>query len=339
MDYRPLGRTGIDVSSLGFGTWPIGGTVRRGDYGAVSDDDAVAAIRQALDLGVTLFDTAPAYGDGRGEEILGQALAGRRDDAVIVTKCAVHWDHATERWITTSTREAIVASAERSLQRLRTDRLDVLLIHVPDPDRSPDGAMAAFAELQAAGTVRAVGVSNFTLEQIEAYLGHGALHVQQIGYHLFDRRIEDRMLPECERLGLGVMTYGALCHGLLSGTWTAETSFPPEDWRSKGDVFGLPLFAGDNLRRNVEVADRLKAFAAERGRTLPQLAIAWVVRNPAVAVALAGMRTPDEVTDNVQAVEWRLSDEEAAEVEAIVADAAGTTGMSEYVVNARSTDA
>lgn len=337
MRYRQLGSTGLTVSVLGFGMWPIGGTVRRGDYGEVESDVALDAIRRALDLGVTLFDTAPAYGDGHGEEVLGAALAGRRDEAVIVTKCAVHWDRDRETWVTSSTRDSIVASAERSLRRLKTDRLDVLLIHVPDPDAAPADAMEGFAELQASGKVRHVGVSNFTLAQMSDYLAHGALEVQQVGYHMLDRRIEEQMLPECSRLGLGVMTYGALCHGLFSGTWTPDVSFPEADWRAKGDVFGLPLFAGENLRRNVEVADRLMAFAAERGKTLPQLAIAWVLHNPLVSVALAGIRSPAEIEENAAGVEWSLTDAELAEVEAIVADAAGTVGMTEYQVNVRST--
>ncbi|NBU06121.1 MAG: aldo/keto reductase [Actinobacteria bacterium] len=332
MKYTTLGTTGIRASLLGFGMWPIGGTQHAGDYGTVDDAAAVRAIRRALDLGVTLFDTAPAYGNGRAESILGEALAGRRDEAVIVTKCAVHWDYRDERWVTTSNREAILQSAEESLHRMGTDRIDVLLIHVPDPAGSPEGSMAAFKELVKSGKVRAVGVSNFTIEQLDEYRRHGSVQVQQSGYNLLDRRIEQKMVPYLGEANIGLMTYGSLCHGLFSGTWTSDTTFPSNDWRSKGDVFGLPLFAGDNFRKNVNVAQRLKEFAASSSHTLPQLAIAWVARHEYVATCLAGMITAAEVEDNVKGVEWALSASELQEIERILSDAAGTQGAEHYVV-------
>jgi aryl-alcohol dehydrogenase-like predicted oxidoreductase len=335
MEYRQLGLTGIIASTLGFGMWPIGGTQRVGDYGAVTNEEAIGAIRRALDLGVTLFDTAPAYGNGHAEVVLGRALGRRRDEAVVVTKCAVHWDYSAETWMTTSTHDDIVRSAEDSMRRIGTDRLDVLLIHVPDPHGSPEGSMAAFGELVTAGKVRAVGVSNFTIEQLDEYRQYGAVQVQQIGYNMLDRRAESAMIPRCAELGVGVMTYGALCHGLFSGTWDEHTEFPEADWRSKGDVFGLPLFAGENLRHNVGVARRLAALALARGLTLPQLAIAWVLQNADVATALAGMRTPGEVDENVQAVSTTLDDEDFRAVDEILAGAVGTQGAAHYTVNER----
>jgi myo-inositol catabolism protein IolS len=324
MKYRALGSTGIEVSLLGFGMWPIGGTQHAGDYGTVDDNEAIAAIHRALDLGVTLFDTAPAYGNGRAESILGTALGSRRDDAVIVTKCAVHWDYAKEQWVTTS--------AEQSLQRLRTDHIDVLLIHVPDPDGSPAGSMAAFRELVDSGKVRAVGVSNFTTEQLDEYRKHGVVQVQQSGFNMLDRRTESKMVPYVRANDIGFMTYGSLCHGLFSGTWNSQTSFSSGDWRAKGDVFGLPLFAGENLRENIAMADQLKAFARARSRTLPQLAIAWVAMHEFVSTCLAGMIAPVEVDDNVAGVDWSLSATELAEVDRILAGAAGTEGTDHYVV-------
>jgi len=338
MQYRQLGDTGISASVLGFGMWPIGGTQHAGDYGTVSTDEAVRAIRRALDLGVTLFDAAPAYGNGHAEVILGEALGSRRDEAVVVTKCAVHWDYRAETWVTTSHHDDIVRSAENSLRRIGTDRLDVLLIHVPDPNGSPAGSMAAFGELLASGKVRAVGVSNFTIEQLDEYGQHGLIQVQQVGYNMLDRRAESAMISRCVELSVGLMTYGALCHGLFSGAWDEDMVLPSEDWRSKGDVFGLPLFAGDNLRHNIRVATRLAAFAESRGLTLPQLAIAWVVQNSHVATALAGMRTPGEVEENVAAVTKRLGTDDLAGIDEILADAVGTLGNEQYVVNERSAE-
>lgn len=333
MEYRQLGGTGINASVLGFGMWPIGGTQHAGDYGTVSTEEAVDAIRRALDLGVTLFDTAPAYGNGHAEVILGEALGSRRDEAVVVTKCAVHWDYHAETWVTTSHHDDIVRSAEDSLRRIGTDRLDVLLIHVPDPNGSPEGSLAAFGELMTSGKVRAVGVSNFTIEQLDEYQRYGPIQVQQVGYNMLDRRAESAMISRCAELGVGLMTYGALSHGLFSGVWHQNTVLPGDDWRSKGDVFGLPLFAGDNLRHNIRVAMRLADFAETRGLTLPQLAIAWVAQNRHVATALAGMRTPAEVEENVHAVTKRLTTDDLAAVDEIVADAVGTQGMDNYVVN------
>lgn len=338
MDTRTLGATGIVTSRLGFGMWPIGGTKERNDYGDVDDQQALAAIRRGLDLGVTLFDTAPAYGEGRAESLLGEALAGRADEAVIVTKCAVHWSWDQEKWITDSSREAIVRSAEQSLQRLRRDVIDVLLIHVPDPDISPEEPIRAFEELKAAGKIRAAGVSNFSLEQLQAYRALGPIEVIQVGYHLFDRRMERAMLPYAEEHGLGVMTYGSLAHGLLTGTWTANQTFAKSDWRAGGDSFGLPLFTEENLPKNVAVVDRLKVLAARSGHTVAQLAIAWVLLNPTVSVALTGARVPREIEDNADGVAWGLGPDVVAEIAAIMADAAGTSIEGEYVVNQRSTD-
>lgn len=333
MNYRKFGRTDLTVSEIGFGMWPIGGRIRPGDYGFVDHDEAIRAIHRAAELGVTLFDTAPAYGDGHGEEVLGEALMGRRKTAIITTKCAVHWDHATKGWITDSSKESIVASVERSLVRLRTDYLDLLLIHVPDPNAVPAEVMACFESLRNSGKVRFVGVSNFTLEQVREYAAFGPLHAQQVGYNLFDRRIERELLPRCVEMGVGVMTFGSLCHGLLSGAWTAETSFSAEDWRSTGDVFGLPLLTAENFGRNIRVTDELRELARETGHTLAQLALAWVLNSDNVAVALVGMRSIAEVEENVKAAQWRLSPAELGRIAICMQSAAGTQGSTHYVVN------
>jgi aryl-alcohol dehydrogenase-like predicted oxidoreductase len=338
VDSTDLGASGVRTSRLGFGMWPIGGTKERNDYGDVDDQLALDAIRRALDLGVTLFDTAPAYGEGRAEELLREGLGDRTDEVAIVTKCAVHWDRATEKWVTDSSRDAILRSVDISLGRLGRDTIDVLLIHVPDPDIAPAIPMATMAELKADGRIRACGVSNFSLAQLEAYRAEGDVDVVQVGYHRFDRRMEREMFPYAEQHGLGVMTYGSLAHGLLTGTWTATQSFSKSDWRAAGDSFGLPLFTEANLPRNVAVVERLKALAGRSGHTVPQLAIAWVLRNPVVDVALVGARQPSEIEDNVPGAEWRLDDALMAEIEAIMADAAGTSVEGEYVVNQRSTD-
>ena len=333
MKYRKFGNTDLTVSEIGFGMWPIGGTIKAGDYGVVDQSEAVKAIHRALDLGITLFDTAPAYGDGHGEEVLGEALVGNREASIITTKCAVRWDHDTKSWITDSSKESILASVEKSLSRLRTDYLDILLIHVPDPNVVPSDAMAGFESLQKSGKARFVGVSNFTLDQVRDYSKYGHLHAQQVGFNIFDRRIESEMLPQCVDMGLGVMAFGALCHGLLSGAWSAETRFPEEDWRSKGDVFGLPLLTKENFAKNIEVTEKLRGFAKKSDHTLAQLALSWVLHNKKVSVALAGMRSVAEVEENVKAADWQLSAADMSKLAEIMKNAAGTQGSSHYVVN------
>lgn len=324
MEYRVLGSTGLAMSEVGFGTWPIGGTKARNDYGVVDDEQAIQAIRHALGLGITVFDTAPAYGFGRGEEVLARGLGSARKDVVIVTKCAVQWDDTNQTWLRLSTYGEIVMSAEASLRRLKTDYIDVLLRHLPDPDRSPEEPMRAFEDLKRAGKVRYAGVSNFSLEQLKSYLDVGPVNAQQVSIHMFDRRMEADMLAFCHEQGVGVMAFGSLAHGLLTGTFTAETRFETKDWRSTGDSFGLPLFKEGNFQRNVAVVERLKEFARERGHTVAQLAVAWVLRRPEVSVALTGARRPEEIDDNAGGTGWTLSKPELNEIESIMLDAAGT---------------
>ena len=324
MEYRKLGNTDLEVSALGFGLWPIGGTTSHG-YGTVDDQEAIRAIQEALDLGVTLFDTAPAYGNGRGEEILGDALAGRRDEAVIVTKAGVPWSEEEQTWLRDSSYAEITQSAETSLQRLQTDVIDVLLIHWPDPDTPFEEPMRAFADLKEAGKVRYVGVSNFSIEQMRECLKYGPLNAQQVGYNMFDRRMENEMLPFCLEHGIGVMTYGSLAHGLLTGTFSANKEFDAADWRSHGNIFGLPLFKRGNFEKNIQVVERLKELAESRGKTMVQLAIAWILRQPAVSVALTGARSRREIEENIGGTDWVLEDEDLAKIEEILEDAAGTT--------------
>ena len=333
MKYRKFGNTDLTVSEIGFGMWPIGGTQKVGDYGVVDQSEAIKAIHRAIDLGITLFDTAPAYGDGHGEEVLGEALVGNRETSIITTKCAVRWDYDAKTWITDSSKESILASVEKSLKRLQTDYLDILLIHVPDPNVVISDAMAGLESLQKSGKARFVGVSNFTLDQVREYSSFGTLHAQQVGYNIFDRRIENEMLPQCDDMGLGVMTYGALCHGLLSGAWTASTKFPDEDWRSKGDVFGLPLLTQENFAQNIRITEQLRDFAKQTDHTLAQLALAWVLNNKKVSVALAGMRSVPEVEENVKAVEWELTSTDMSKIAEIMKNAAGTQGSAHYIVN------
>lgn len=313
--------------------WPIGGTIKSGDYGVTDLDQSILAVQHALDLGISLFDAAPAYGNGLAEEVLGKALKGRRKEAIISTKCGIYYDFDKEIWIRDSHKEAIIQSAEQSLKRLQTDYIDIFLIHWPDADTPPESAMAGLLELQKSGKVKYVGVSNFSITQIDTYEKYGVLHAQQVGYNIFDRRIEEKMLQRCQASGIGLMGYGSLCHGLLTGAWNEDLKFDKDDWRSQGDVFGLQLFTEKNLPANIRVTQKLKKCAQDRGLTLPQLSLAWVMHNPAIDVALTGMSTKVEVSENVSAAEAVLGESDLAVISEIMKEAQGTIQLHEYDFN------
>jgi aryl-alcohol dehydrogenase-like predicted oxidoreductase len=323
MEERNFGGSDLRTSVIGFGTWPIGGTFVKEGYGGVDDQEAIDAIRRAVDLGITCFDTAPAYGLGRAEEILAEALGPRRKDVAVVTKCGIPFIPEERKFGRNATYDHIVESTEESLRRLRSDYVDLMLVHWPDVNTPAEETMRALNHLRESGKARYVGVSNFSPEQMADCLRYGPLHAEQVGYNLFDRRREPETLPFCQEHGIGVMAYGPLAHGLLTGAFTAETTFGERDWRATGQAFGLPIFERENLAKNVAVVERLKAFARERDRTVAQLALAWVLRHPAVSVALVGARNSAEIEAALPAVGWRLSEAELAEIEEIMQGAAG----------------
>src|SRR5262245_29117019 len=318
MESRPFGQTGLDVSVVGFGCWEVGG-----GYGSIEVEDFDKAVHRALDLGVNCFDTAEGYGMGASEEELGRALGSRRDEAVIVSKFGMNYrDKPNFR---DSSRERVVTTVDEALKRLGTDYIDAYLIHWPDRTIPFEEPMTALDELVQAGKIRFVGLSNFKQAEIEACMAVRRVDVVQYGYHLFDRRMETEIWPYCAENGIGVMAYGSLAFGLLSGTFTAETSFGKDDWRARagGDMAGMrlfdALFGEEKFPRNLEVVEGLKAIAARKGHSLPQLALRWATTSPAVSTALVGCRNTAELEDNVGAVGWSLSDDDLAEIDALFA--------------------
>jgi aryl-alcohol dehydrogenase-like predicted oxidoreductase len=322
MRYRPFGRTGLQVSVVGFGCWPMAGD----RYGAIEDDDAVRAIHRALDLGVNCVDTAPAYGAGHSEEVVARALEKRRRDVILVTKCGVKVPPPGQPGpLRDSSRANILREIDASLGRLRTDWVDVLLVHWPDPGTPFEETMRALEEVVASGRARFVGVSNFTGAMLAECMRTRRVDVSQVGYHMLDRRQERETFPYCQAEGIGVMGYGSLGHGLLTGAFTAATTFEAgRDWRAGGIAFGQPLFRGENLKTNVAVVERLRReIAAPRGATVSQVALAWVLGHPAVSTALVGARTPAEVDANDAGAALELSAAERAAIDTILAGAAG----------------
>jgi aryl-alcohol dehydrogenase-like predicted oxidoreductase len=317
MEYRQFGKTNLKVSAIGFGCWEIGGT-----YGRIDESEYRRAVQAAIDNGITCFDTAEAYGMGVSEEALAWALSGRRRNVSIVTKFGVGYSEMPNR--RDSTRSRVMASIEKSLQRLQTDHVDVYLVHWPDPDTGLDETMHALDDIVRQGKARYIGVSNFRLAQIEECMRLRPVDVVQYGWNMFDRRMQAEIFPYCEAKQIGVMAYGSLAYGMLSGTFHAGMQFEESDWRSRGGMVGnlnlfRTLFGPDHFPRNLDAVEDLKRLAARYDKTLPQFALRWTLSNPAIGTALVGFRTPAEVTENLGALGWEISNADMAEVDAILA--------------------
>ncbi len=313
MRHRSFGSSDLSVSALGFGGWPMGGT----QYGTTDDAEVVRAVERAAGAGITCFDNAAGYGLGRSEELMGRALAPHRSEVVIVTKCGLSWDPAQKRLYRDGSRGAVVEGCEGSLRRLGTDYIDLMLVHWPDPETPFEETMGALSELREQGKIRYAGVSNFMPAMMDECLRYLDIVADQAGYSIFERRIERDVLGFCEGRGIGVMAYGALAHGLLTGALTEETEFEDWDWRATQNAFGMPLFRSGYFEENVRTARRLQRIADDAGMTLPDLAVAWVLSRPAVTTALVGFRTPAEVEAAALAADRDLPADALAEVEAI----------------------
>lgn len=253
----------------------------RGQYGEFDDDEAIKAVRTAYDNGITLFDTAAIYGWGYGEQLMGKALKGIREDVVLVTKGGRRWqqgnaDRSTAT-VSDSSPDYLRETIDESLQRLGTDYIDLFLIHWPDKTRPMSVPMEVLEDAKKAGKIRHTGVSNFSVEMMADARAHSPIVTNQIGYHMFDRRPEAEVMPWVQQNDMGIMAYGSLAHGLLTGKWSASKTFGDDDWRGNRKNFGLETWSDENLAKNVAVADKLKAIAERNGKTLPQLAISWVL--------------------------------------------------------------
>jgi len=317
MELRAFGRTGLQVSAIGFGCWEIGG-----GYGRIDESEFARAVGRALDLGINCFDTAEGYGFGASERALGRALGARRKDAIIVTKFGMGYRDKPK--MRDASRARVMASIDKSLENLGTDCVDVYLVHWPDHQTPFDETMRALEDVVRAGKVRFVGVSNFKQEEIDACASVRRVDVVQYGWNLFDRRMQREIFPYCREHGIGVMAYGSLAYGLLTGAFTENVDFGSDDWRARADKMGSiklfdSLFGRECFPKNLRVVEELKALAARHGRSLPQLALRWAVSNPVVSTALVGCRTVAEVEDNVGALGWSIAEADLAEIDAIFA--------------------
>ncbi|MFF4598900.1 aldo/keto reductase [Amycolatopsis sp. NPDC001319] len=314
-----LGRSGLEVSRIAFGTWQLGG-----QWGSFDEDTAIAAVRHARELGVTLFDTAQAYGGGAAEQLLGKALRSEldhdRDSVVIATKGGTKPRAERAR---DSRREWLTQGVDNSLRLLGVDHLDLYQIHWPDPETPAAEVAATLQEFVDAGKVRHVGVSNYNAAQLAAFDETRPVETLQPPYHLFRRGIETDPLPYAREHDIGVLAYSPLGSGLLTGTFTADSVFDESDWRSKSSAF-----QGENLRHNLQIVDELAKFAAERGASVSQLAIAWTLAQPGVHVAIVGARKPRNIEASAAAADLDLTPEDLAEIERITAGAIQVGGAS-----------
>jgi len=316
MEYTQFGQTSLQVSKISYGTWQFGG-----DWGRIERsqwDAGKATVQKALELGINFFDTAQAYGFGLAERMLGEALQpylkGLREDIVLATKGGLRMEgdkllrDASARWL----RQGV----EQSLRNLGVDYIDLYQIHWPDPNTPFEETASTLDQLVHEGKIRYVGVSNYNVEQMKAFAETRKLDALQPPYSLFRRDIEQDILPYTREHGIGVLVYGALAHGLLVGGFTPQTTFAADDWRSKSEIFH-----GEIFQRNLAVVEQLKHLAERERMTVAQLAIAWVLAQPGIDVAIVGARTPSQLEQTALAGEIHLSQAALQEIERIMSEA------------------
>lgn len=298
MVYAQLGNGGPQVSRICFGSWAMGAA----GWGEVDDAQTAAAAQRAFDLGISFFDTADVYGNGHSEEVLGSALASIRDQVIIATKGGRRvredgsfWSDGSPAWL----RQAI----DLSLRRLGTDYVDLYQLHWPDPAVPVEDSVGALHDIRESGKARFVGVSNFGVSDLQRVLGLGPIISNQIPVNLFYREHVPATLAFCSQQGIGVMAYGPMAQGLLTGKFRTDHRPDASDVRSRS-----PLFAEGAFERNLEFVEHLKALASRIGRTAAQTAINWVLCQAGVTCAICGAKRPDQIEDSAAAAGWNLAD-------------------------------
>jgi aryl-alcohol dehydrogenase-like predicted oxidoreductase len=315
MHVKQLGTSDLHLTPIGFGAWAIGGSGWEFAWGAQDDKDSIAVIREALDAGINWIDTAAVYGLGHSEEVVARALKGVRDRPYLFTKCSMVWDERREIGHSLQA-NSIRRECEASLRRLRVDAIDLYQIHWPDPERDIEEGWATLAALKQEGKVRHIGVSNFDVSQLKRAQVIAPITSLQPRYSLLHRDIESEVLPFCARENIGVIAYSPMASGLLTGAMTREriAGLPADDWRKRHPDFREP-----QLSHNLLMVRLLRAIGRLHSRTPAEVAVAWVLHNPAVTGAIVGARRPGQVRGVVGAAEFRLSPREVADIEAFFA--------------------
>jgi aryl-alcohol dehydrogenase-like predicted oxidoreductase len=311
-----FGRTGLEITPIGFGAWAIGGTGWGGAWGPQDDDEAVGAIQRAVELGINWVDTAAVYGLGHSEELVARALKDVPDSErpYVFTKCSLVWDESGDVHNVLE-RDSVKRECEDSLRRLQVDVIDLYQIHWPLPDEDIEEGWGALVELKEEGKVRHIGVSNFDVSQMERANAIAPVETLQPPYNMLDREVEDEILPYCGEQNIGVIVYSPMRSGLLTGKMTPERvqNLPSDDWRRSDDDFQEP-----KLLKNLELVEKLAEIGERHGRSPGEVAIAWTLRPPAVSAAIVGGRRPDQVDGTIGAAGFRLSEDEVEEIEVAI---------------------
>lgn len=312
MHTRKLGNSDLHITPIGFGAWAIGGGDWQYSWGAQEDSESCNAIHRAIDLGVNWIDTAAIYGLGHSEEVVGRALKTSTKKPHVFTKCSMLWDD--KRQIVQSLKH-VHRECEESLRRLQVDVIDLYQIHWPVPDEEIEEGWTAMAELQRAGKVRWIGVSNFTVAQLKRAQAIAPVTSLQPPYSAINNAAEKELLPYCEQQGIGVINYSPMQSGLLTGKMTAEyiAGLAPDDWRRKSPDFNEP-----RLSRNLQLVEVLREIGAKHGRSPGEVAIAWTLRLSAVTGAIVGGRNARQVEGVIGAADFRLNEGEIAQVQAFI---------------------
>jgi aryl-alcohol dehydrogenase-like predicted oxidoreductase len=314
MQTRKLGYSDLNLTTMGLGTWAIGGEWQWG-WGPQDDAESIAAIQHAIDLGINWIDTAPAYGVGHSEEIVGQAIAGRQDQIIIATKCGMVWDEGSTTVYRRLKAASIRREVENSLRRLNVDVIDLYQIHWPNPDEDVDEAWGAIADMIGEGKIRYAGASNFSVAQLRRVQAIHPVASLQPPYSMLRRDVERELLPYCAANDIGVVAYSPMQAGLLTGKFTKEhiASLPDGDWRKQNSRFLEP-----QLSANLALVEKLRPIAERNDRPLGQLAIAWVLRRPELTAAIVGARRPSQIEGTAPAGDWTLSQEDIAEIDELL---------------------
>ncbi len=305
---RKLGNSDLHITPIGFGAWAIGGGDWAFGWGKQDDADSIACIHAALDAGINWIDTAAIYGLGHSEEVVAKALAGMKQKPYVFTKCARVWD-ANRQIGKCLKRESIRRECEASLKRLQVEKIDLYQVHWPEPDEDVEEGWAAVKELQTEGKVRWIGVSNFSVSQLQRAQKIAPITSNQPPYSLVRPESEAEILPYALQQNIGIIAYSPMGSGMLTGTMTREriAQFPSDDWRRNSIHFQEP-----RLTRNLQIADEVKSLARKHGKTAAEVAIAWVLADTAVTGAIVGARKPEQIAGFIGAMEWRLPEEDVA---------------------------
>ena len=313
MQQRRLGKTDLDLTTVGLGTWALGGPWEFG-WGPQDDDEAVGAILAALDSGINWIDTAPVYGLGHSEELVAKALKQTNHRPIISTKCGILWNDKKER-ITCLKKESIRTECHNSLKRLDIEMIDLYQMHWPDPEEDVEEAWEEMLKLRDEGKVRYLGVCNFSIEQLERIRKMGTVVSLQPPYSMLHRGIEDGLLDYCKQYEMGVVVYSPMQSGFLTGKFSPQrlADLAPDDHRKRHPDFQEPRFSA-----TLELVEHLKRIAERNGKTCAQLAVSWILRRPEVTSAIGGARRPVQIIETAPASDWDLSKKDVEEIEQLV---------------------